>query len=420
MNNKFIEKLNVFIEKLNKSIIIKTLMSGMVIAMPAIMAGSVATILMNLQIGAYQSFITSTGIKSILNIVNLVTINFTALYTVFGIAYNYTKQKNQDAVPAGMIGITSFLLITPFQTTELAPGYFSYFLPTNWLGAQGIFSAMIVGFIVGAIYSYIKERNWVIKMPDSVPEVISSSFSAIIPGIVIIAVFAIIAFIFSKTGYASMHQAIYSVLQMPIQNIGGNIWSLLLVIFIGQVLWIFGIHGPMVVMSIAMIAWRPADLANLTAYNAGQALPNIVGYAFYQMTTFAGAGLGLAICMLFAKSKRYKSLGKMSVIPAAFGITEPLIFGAPIVMNFKLAIPHVVIPMLSAIIGYLLTLAGILPHMIGMGLPSGTPIAIYGFLQGGWITAIFQILMVVLWVIGFYPFFRSLDKKEYEIEQLSE
>lgn len=176
----------------------------------------------------------------------------------------------------------------------------------------------------------------------------------------------------------------------------------------------------MVVMSIAMIAWRPADLANLTAYNAGQALPNIVGYAFYQMTTFAGAGLGLAICMLFAKSKRYKSLGKMSVIPAAFGITEPLIFGAPIVMNFKLAIPHVVIPMLSAIIGYLLTLAGILPHMIGMGLPSGTPIAIYGFLQGGWITAIFQILMVVLWVIGFYPFFRSLDKKEYEIEQLSE
>lgn len=421
MNDKFMEKLNYFIEKLNQSIIIKSLMGGMMVAMPAIMAGSIATILMNLQIGGYQEFIKNTGVYNILNTITLVTINFTALYTVFGIAYNYTKHKQQDSVPAGVLAITCFLLMTPFTSMDVTgTGYMMSFLPTSWLGAQGVFSAMIIGFIVGAIYSFVKEKNIDIKMPDSVPPVISSSFSAIIPGIIIISLFGVLAFIFANTGFGSMHQAIYKVLQIPIQNVGGNIWSLLLVIFVGQVLWLFGIHGPMVIMSLAMIAWRPLDLANLTAYNAGEALPNIVGYALYQVTTFAGGGFGLAICMLFAKSKRYKTLGKLSVIPAAFGITEPLIFGAPIVMNFKLAIPHVLMPMISAILGYGLISLGILPRLSGISLPTGIPVVAYGFLQGGLSIAIFQLLLIGLWIVGYYPFFKSLDKEAYKEEMLLE
>lgn len=417
--NKFTDKLNEVIGKLNDSKFIKALMGGMMVAMPAIMAGSVATILKAINIGGYQSFIASTGIATVLDSIVLITINFTALYTVFGIAYSYTKQRGQDPVPAGILGITSFLLITPFTAMEVRPGtgYYANFLPTNWLGAQGVFSAMIIGFTVGIIYSFVKEKKWTIKLPETVPPVISSSFEAIIPGIIVVFFFAILTLIFNNTQWGSMHQAIYSMLQSPIQSIGGNIWSLLLVILIGQVLWVFGIHGPMVVMSLAMVAWRPLDLANLEAYNAGMALPNTIGYAFYQLTTFAGGGLGLAICMLMAKSERYKTLGKLAVVPAAFGITEPLIFGAPIVMNLTLAIPHIVLPLLSAIIGYLLTIAGILPNMIGVGLPTGTPVVLFGFLQGGWIAALFQLGLIALWIVGYYPFLKKLDKIEYAKEK---
>lgn len=420
MKTGVMDRVNLLIEKINNSKIIKSLMGGMTIAMPAIMAGSVATILMNLQIGGYQSFIQSTGIHAILSTITLVTINFTALYTVFGIAYNYTKLKNQDAVPAGILGLTAFFIITPIQYVEAVPGYFLSYLPTSWLGAQGVFSALIIGFLVGAVYSFVKEKNWVIKMPESVPPVISSSFAAIIPGIIVVTIVSVLALIFNNTSFGSLHQAIYSVLQMPIQGVGGSIWSLLLVIFVGQILWVFGIHGPMVVMSLAMVAWRPLDLANLTAHNAGADLPNIVGYVFYQMTTFAGCGIGLALNMLRAKSERYKALGKMAVIPAAFGITEPLIFGAPIVMNFKLAIPHVLLPMISAIVAYVLTTIGILPKLFGIGLPTGTPIVVFGFLQGGWIVAVFQLALIAFWVIGWYPFFRSVDRDAYAIEQSGE
>ena len=417
MNNEAImDKVNQFVDKINRSIIINTLMRGMLVAIPAIMAGSFATILMNLQIAAYQEFLVNTGIRTILEIITVVTINFTALYTVFGIAYSYTQQKEQDGVPAGVIALTMFFIMTPINIIDTGFGFNEYSLPSTWLGAQGVFSAIIIGLVVGHIYSFLKIKNWTIKLPSSVPPVISSSFSAIIPGIVLATLFGVISYIFSNTPFGSRHQAIYSILQMPIQNVGTSIWSLILIIFIGQALWLIGIHGPMVVMSIAMIAWRPADLANLTAFNAGAELPNIVGYAFFYLSTFAGAGVGLAICMLFAKSKRYKSLGKLTIVPAAFGITEPLIFGTPIIMNLKLAIPHVLLPILSAVIGYIATILGILPQVSGIGLPIGTPVVLYGFLQGGWIMAIFQALLVVLWTAGFYPFFKSLDKEAYELE----
>ena len=418
--NNILDKVNVFIGKLNESNIIKSLMGGMMISMPAIMAGSVATILMNLDIGAYQSFITSTGIHSVLNTITLVTINFAALYTVFGIAFNFAKNKGVDAVPAGILGLTSFLLMTPFDSVEVVPGYFMTNLPTSWLGAQGVFSSMIIGFIVGAVYSFVVEKKWTIKLPDSVPPVITSSFTAIIPGIIVVTIFAIFSLIFSNTSFGSMHQAIYSVLQIPMQSLGGNFGSLLIVILVGQLLWVFGIHGPMVVMSIAMIAWRPLDFANLTAYNEGAEIPNIIGSAFYQMTTFAGGGLGLAICLITSKSKRYKTLGSMSIIPSVFGITEPIIFGVPIVMNLKLAIPHVFVPLLSAVLGYVLTIMGILPKLNGVGLPNGTPIILYGFLQGGWRVALFQVVLIGLWTISYYPFMKSLDNEEYAQEQLSE
>lgn len=418
--DNFIEKVNIFIGKLNGSIIMKTLMGGMIVTMPAVMAGSFATILMNLQIPAYQAFITSIGLKGIFQAVTTVTINLTALFTVFGIAYNYAKNKGQDGTPAGLLAIAIFLMLTPLAASEPFPGYFVYSLPFDWLGAKGIFSAMLVGFGSSVIYTFATIKKWTINLPESVPSFISTSFSAIVPGLITFAAFILINLIVLQTPFASFHDIIYVLLQTPIQSIGGNIWSMLFVIFLGQLLWIVGIHGPMVVMSMAMVAWRPLDIANLTAFNAGEALPNIITFALYQTTTFAGAGLGLAILMLFARSKRFKSLGKLAVVPAAFGITEPLIFGTPIVMNLKLAIPHVLLPIISAVLGYVGIVTGLLPKLSGIGLPMGTPIVLYGYLQGGIRVALFQILLIGLWLVGWYPFFKSVDNDEYKAEQALE
>lgn len=415
------QKIDPWASKVQNSTFVKTITAGMMVSMPAIMAGSFATILLSIQIGGFQDFLATIGIKAILDTIILVTINFFALYTVFGMAYHYAIQKKQSGAMAGMVAIASFLAITPFKTETNSYGMTSHFLPTNWLGAQGLFSAMIVGFVVGMAFVFIKERGWTIKLPDSVPPVISSSFASIIPGLIIVSGFAVLSYLFSLTPFGSFHQTIYSLLQLPLQSVGSNIWAILLMTFIAQILWVLGIHGPMVVIPLAAIAWRPADLANLTAFNEGVSqLPNITGLAFYTTYSFSGWGLGLAIAMLLAHSQRYKTLGKLAVVPSIFGITEPLIFGTPIIMNLKLLIPHVFAPIISLITAYFLTVIGVLPRLIGVGLPSGMPIAVQGFLQGGWRVALFQLVFAALSIAIYYPFLKSLDKDELKLEAARE
>jgi phosphotransferase system glucose/maltose/N-acetylglucosamine-specific IIC component len=42
------------------------------------------------------------------------------------------------------------------------------------------------------------------------------------------------------------------------------------------------------------------------------------------------AAIGFTLLMLFAaKSQQYKALGKLTTLPALFGISEPLVFGTP-------------------------------------------------------------------------------------------
>ena len=76
----------------------------------------------------------------------------------------------------------------------------------------------------------------------------------------------------------------------------------------------------------------------LTIANGG----HIVTQQFYdQFINITGAGITIGLVMymfFFAKSKQLKALGKVGIIPALFGINEPVLFGTPIVMNPMLAI----------------------------------------------------------------------------------
>ncbi len=66
----------------------------------------------------------------------------------------------------------------------------------------------------------------------------------------------------------------------------------------------------------------------LTIANGG----HIVTQQFYdQFINITGAGITIGLVMymfFFAKSKQLKALGKLGIIPAIFGINEPILFGA--------------------------------------------------------------------------------------------
>lgn len=404
-------KVQPVINKISNNRYLKAIMGGMMTAFPATMVGALASLVKSFPIAPYQDFIKLHGIDKFLQLPITFTTNFLAVIFVFCIASSLAETFDEKGTIPGVLALISFFIITPTQSVESIMGE-AAIIPMDWLGAAGIFSAIIVALVTARIYVFVVRNGWTIKMPDSVPPFIKESFASLIPGLIIIPIFIIIAAIFSVTSYGNIHQVIYSLLQTPLQNLGGNIGALIIVALVSQLLWAFGIHGTMVAFSVMMPIWSALDVAQLSAYSSGKPLPNIVGLSFFMIYTFGGTVLGLNILMLKAKSKRFKTLGKLSIVPGIFGITEPIIFGTPLVLNPIFILPFVFGNLISLTVGYIATVMNIVPAPAGVGV-MGMPIFIQGLLQGSWKIGVLQLALVLLWIVIWYPFFRIADNKAF-------
>lgn len=415
--NRYLDKMVAGANKLQQNKYMNSIMEGLMSSTSLLMIGSIFSILNSLPIKSYQNFITNQGLKVFLSIPANITVNLLSLYLVFAIAYNFTVKSNRkESVEVGFLALMSFFILTPF---EIDNTFTISSLPTQWFGSIGLFSGFVVALLVGKICVSLYDKNIVIKMPEGVPSAISKSFSALIPGFIVAILSLAFRLFFAKTPFGSLHQMIYGLIGLPLSKIGTSFWAFLLFVILIHVFWFIGIHGSMVVLGVAAPVLMPLELENLAAFNAGTAIPNILtpGFLFQSIGAVAGSTLGLVILMLFSKSERYKTMGKLGIIPGIFSINEPILFGTPLIMNFQLAIPFILTPVLNFIGAYLLTKVGFLPFVNGVSVPVGTPIAIGGFMIGGFKWAIYQLFTVVLSLIMYFPFFKKLDNEEYKKEQ---
>jgi PTS system cellobiose-specific IIC component len=196
---------------------------------------------------------------------------------------------------------------------------------------------------------------------------------------------------------------------------------MILLSLLQQVLWFFGIHGTNVIMPLVTPLWLAMDVENLNAVQAGLTPPNIVGLAFFNIITWSGLGLGLVLLMLRAKSKQYRQVGKISVVPALFGITEPVIFGTPLVLNFDLAFPFITNNTIALILAYVLTKLGIVAKFIGVQAIFGLPLGFHAAVEGSISIILLQLfIQLVLSPVLWYPWFKRLDLRTYREEQAAE
>ncbi|WP_270639788.1 PTS sugar transporter subunit IIC [Longibaculum muris] len=403
-----------FANALNNNKIIQTISKALMSLMPALMIGAIGSLLQQIPIPAYQNFIQSTGIYAFTQVLVNVTTNMLALYAAFAISYVFVKNEGYDGFTGGILSLIAFMIVTPMET--VGEGWAAVTnLPLSWLGAKGLFTAMFVALLTGYIYSFLMRKNITIKMPDSVPPFVSKSFSGIIPGAAIALIFGIISILIQMTPFGDVHQAIYGLIGAPLSSIGGSIWAALLIYVLSGFCWFFGIHG-IAVMSAVMPIWMAADMANVSAISAGGAASNIVTYNWVNaIGNIGGAGctLGLILlCAFAAKSKRYREMGKLAIVPSCFGINEPVVFGLPCMLNATLMIPFVFLPVILIGISYVLTITGILP--IGNGIAAGACIPVFsGLLIGGWRVALWNIIEILITVLAYLPFFKILDKQAY-------
>ncbi|AGF57029.1 PTS system cellobiose-specific IIC component [Clostridium saccharoperbutylacetonicum] len=427
--NQFMSTLEKYIiplaNKLQANNIIQSISTGMMAMMPIMMVGAFASLLKGLPINVYQQFLTSSHLADLLNTIINVTNNMLALYAAFSIANTYTTRQEKDGFAAGLISLMSFFIVTPMLIT--GEGYSTVTnLPLTWLGSTGLFTAIIIAILASKIYVFILDKNLVIKLPEGVPEFVSKAFVSIIPGVLIVSVFALIAYVVQFTSFKNLHQVIYGLIQLPLQGIGGSVWAALLVYVLIGLCWFFGVHGMAIIMVVAPL-WMAADAENMAAVSNGVAnsnLPHIITFNWIgAVATCGGAGatIGLVILLTyFSKSKQYKALGKMVLIPSLFNINEPVVFGLPCMLNPVLFIPFLFTPVLLIALAYVLTVMGILPISNGIGAPIGTPLVITGLFNGGWRLALYQVVSIFISLAIYYPFFKIIDKRAFEEEKAAE
>lgn len=280
---------------------------------------------------------------------------------------------------------------------------------------------MLATVMTVEIYRLILKKGWTIKLPDAVPENVSRSFSSLIPGVFVVVVFTSIRIIFMLTDYGSAQAFIYSILQVPLLALGGTLPAQLLAQFIESILWSLGIHGGNVVGSVMDPIRMTLMAENAQAYALGENVPNIIQYQFgANFISLGGSGtvIGLAIAgFFFTKSRQYKALGKISFVPSLFNISEPLVFGMPIVLNPILIIPFIITPLIMTVLTYTVMYFNIVPAPSGINIPWTTPPVISGLLISGWRGAVWQIFGIILSTLIYTPFLKILDKKALKQEQ---
>lgn len=407
-SEKFIE----FFDKVSKNRYLNAVSKAMMMTIPATMTGALFTLIKNMPFESYQEFITNTGLVNFLQIPITFTSSIISLIVVFFVAYNVAKSFGTEGRVAGITALLAFLILTPLVPIEIDEKV-TNFISFDWLGARGMFVGLILGIVIGRIYSFMMIKKLYIRMPESVPTFVEKAFAAIIPFFVIVTLSSLVSWGFTFTSAGSLHQIIYTILQIPLQNIGGSLPGVIVAYIVINLCWWFGLHGKALVFAVVAPIWTSLSIENLAATNAGTVPPHIIDLGFTTIfMEIGGAGCILGLALLFtvlARSERYRTVGKITLIPTFFGINEPITFGTPVVLNPYFLVPTILAPIVTGILGYISIIIGFVPQMTGASLPTGIPSLVNALILAGWQGLVVQIIAIAVTIVIYYPFFRAAD-----------
>ena len=399
--------------------------NGLISILPLTIVGSFFVILLNIPINGYAELI--APYKEALDIPFRFTVGIMSLYSAFTIGSFLGKGYKLDDVTSGFLAmLATILMIVPVNIKEgittTGAAVSGRYIPIAPLSSQGLFGAIVASLIAVEIYRFVKEKKIEIKMPDGVPPVVASSFAALFPTLIIIIIFWIPRHFwgFDLNGIIS-----FVISPLKIFLTGNNLIGGVLTQFFICLFWIFGIHGHAVLGPIIRPFWDQAIIQNMELFQAGTSafqLPNIFTEQFFQWyAQMGGTGGTLALVVLFmtSKSQYLKQLGKLSILPGIFNINEPMIFGAPIVMNPLLAVPFMLVPVVNTIIVYIFTALNIIPRM--MVKPPFTLPAPLGALvttNWNWMACVLVFICFFVSMAIYYPFFKMFEKRTLDNENV--
>lgn len=407
-------------DKVNNNKMLSAVAEGFVRTTPIILGVAVFAIIGNLPIPGWVEWLTANQLKSHFDAALGASTSVISLYVVFSIAYAYSKKNDVNAISGGLIALASFILITPQMVTvgEESVGAISI----NYIDSNGLVVGLIVSLFVGALYVALTKKGMVFKMPESVPPMVSESLGPVFVAIIIFGIMFAIRIGFSLTPFQTAFDFIQTIITKPLLSIGLSAPAIIFFYALGNLFWFFGIHpnvvyGPINPLLTTMV------LANIDAFQKGQSLPYLVPAIVLGCVFIGGSAntLGLLACMVKAKSKRYRSILKLSIVPNIFNINEPVIFGTPTMLNPIFFVPMILSCILMGIAGWIL--ASVLPmtyNPLMALLPWTTPCFILFFLVSGIPGLIILAVCLVINILVYFLFFKVADKQACEEERREE
>lgn len=424
MNEKILDRLNAILTpiatKAGNQRHLKSISSGMFLSLPFMVIGAFFLIIANppIDLNHYNENTANIFVQFLASWKNWAVANYDAitmpysltfgiigLLTAFGIAYSLSNEYKLNSAINGLITIVTYLLVC----TEVKNDS----IQLNYLGPNGLFVAIILGLLVVEISRFFEVKNIKIKLPDSVPPMVTNFINSLLPLLANILIFYGINLEFVSVFRDNFPAVIMNVLTPGI-NIAGSLGGFLLIVTFGQILWLFGINGSSIIFPIVFTLGVAQTGLNAEQFSHGESMTHLMNLQMFRISVLGGAGntLGLVILMAFSKVPQFKTIGRLSFIPGICSINEPVIFGLPIVLNPILGIPFVIAPIILITLTYMAEKF----HFISNGHivdPSFTPFFAQAYLSSmDWRNVIFSIVLVGISLIIYYPFFKVYEKNQ--------
>ncbi len=415
-----IEKMKPFFERISNNPYLRAIRDGFISLIPVILFSSI--FLLVAYVPNIFNFFWSPEVEAVLMKAYNGSMGLLGLLMAATVAKSLTENFNGKLPKTNQINSVSTMIAAIIGFVLIGIDPIEGGLATAFMGTKGLLTAFVVGFIVPNVYRFCIKNNITIKMPEEVPGNISQTFKDLIPITFSVVFFWLFDFIFRSLVGVGFSEKIIELFQ-PIFSAADGYLGLALIFGAMAFFWFVGIHGPSIVEPAVAAIYITNVEMNLQLFQNGEHADRILSQGSqYFVATLGGTGATLVITLMFAflaKSKQMRTIGRASSIPVLFGVNEPILFGAPIVLNPVFFIPFILTPIVNV------WLFKFFVDVLGMNgfiynLPWTTPGPL-GLILGTGFAALSFVLMPILLVIDFviyYPFFKVYDneclKKEAE------
>ena len=415
----YIEKGKPFFEKLSRNIYLRAIRDGFIAGMPVILFSSIFILI---------AFVpNSWGFKWSDEVVALLmkpysySMGILAVLLAGTTAKSLTDSVNRSMEKTNQINYMSTLLAAIVGLLMLAADPIEGGFATGFLGTKGLLSAFLAAFVTVAIYKVCVKNNVTIRMPDEVPPNISQVFKDVIPfTLSVVSLYALDLLARQFVG-ASVAESIGKFFA-PLFSAADGYLGITIIFGAFAFFWFVGIHGPSIVEpAIAAITYANAEV-NLNLLQQGMHADKILtsGTQMF-IVTMGGTGATLVVPFMFmwlCKSKRNRAIGRASVVPTFFGVNEPILFGAPLVLNPIFFIPFIFAPIANVwIFKFFIETLGMNSFTANLPWVTPGPLGIVLGTNFQFLSFALAALLIVVDIAIYYPFLKVYDEQILEEER---